>query len=257
MVPPSKRLLLLDSQQLGSAMYSMHLTCVACMEFVTPVSVSSSKYKNELLGAQARLIDAFLQRHRAVMVLESTSPYFCKNQRLNDSKLYKRSRFFDRSACSALGSTLSLGSLLECLGLPSAPMSSCCELGSCVPQGSGYQSFLKTILTHFGGCEIFMELWESDALTSSERGCMIDRLEAKLHMSVRHLCSKRCYMRAFTPYRKWAALRRRLLDEAHELPTNALRGWRCTILPPCISSSFLPKARFVSPAGETLLLLRR
>ena len=99
---------------------------------------------------------------------------------------------------------------------------------------------LSIIDAQFGTCPIFKEHFDDAILASSssiESLSTTDSIifiEQALHSSVRHLCSKECFLRAYLPIREFCKLWRDI--EIHEsigtTRGQLLHGWRCVLVPP-------------------------
>jgi hypothetical protein len=135
----------------------------------------------------------------------SSSPYFDKRRRTGHTT-HSASCYFVESPSSSWGAVKSLQSLLFRLTNATEPRcrrrgrphsSLCCSTCGSVIDGA---------IKHFRSCPIFQEHWRDFSLCSGEEECW-KRAELHLDRSVRHLCSGRCYMRAFAPCRDWLSLR--------------------------------------------------
>ena len=97
---------------------------------------------------------------------------------------------------------------------------------------------LSIIDAQFGACPIFKEHFDDAILASSTESLSaaesIITIEQALHSSVRHLCSKECFLRAYLPVREFCKLWRDI--EIHEsigtTRGQLLHGWRCVLMPP-------------------------
>jgi hypothetical protein len=158
-----------------------------------------TKFRKYLYGIH----NCTLQRYSTMV--GSSSPYFDKRRRTGHTT-HSVSCYFVQSPSSAWGSVNSLQSLLFRLTNATEPKcrrrsrpnsSLCCS--TCV-------SIIDNAIGHFRFCSIFQEQWRELSLRSDAEECWKD---AELHLdrSVRHLCSNRCYMRAFAPCRDWLSLR--------------------------------------------------
>jgi hypothetical protein len=141
----------------------------------------------------------------------SASPYFDKRQRTGHTT-HSVSCYFVESPSSSWGSVKSLQSLLFRLTSATEPRcrrrsrpdsSLCCSTCGSVIDGA---------IKHFQSCSIFQQHWRERSLCSDAEECW-KRAERHLDRSVRHLCSNRCYMRAFAPCRDWLSLR----NSTHQL----------------------------------------
>jgi hypothetical protein len=146
----------------------------------------------------------------------NSSPYFDKRRRTGQTTR-TTSCYFVESPSSSWGSVKSLQSLLFRLSNATEPIcrrrsrphsSVCCS--TCV-------SAIDGAIKHFRSCSVFQEHWRELSLSGdSDEECW-KRAELHLDRSVRHLCSNRCYMRAFAPSRDWLSLRntiRQLTDHS-------------------------------------------
>ena len=80
------------------------------------------------------------------------------------------------------------------------------------------------------------------------------RFESHLQDSVRHLCDKQCFLRAFTPYRECFNLQRRLTASPDVHPRKShLDGWTCHL----VAESRPPKILFQDDGGSSFLSTNR
>jgi hypothetical protein len=152
-----------------------------------------------------RAPNLYKMRPHRTMAGRSTSPHFDKRRRTGHTT-HSVSCYFVESPSSSWGSVKSLQSLLGTLTNATEPRcqrrrrpnsSLCC---------STCGSVIDHAVKHFQSCSIFQEHWSELSLCNDPEECW-KRAELHLDRSVRHLCSDRCYMRAFAPYRDWLSLR--------------------------------------------------
>lgn len=155
-------------------------------------------------------------RKRAV----ERSRYFHKRPRVSSSP-YSSSPFFEKSPSSAWGACSSLGSLTSCLSLVTDKED-------------------EPVARHFADCPVFCAEWE-------QCNNKLSSLDRRLNQCVRHLCERRCFMRAFAPCRDWYALCRAVADDEH-LEASSLDGWKCLLVD---DQSLLPRTVFLNPATCT------
>ena len=112
---------------------------------------------------------------------------------------------------------------------------------------------LQAILCHFSHCPVFMSNWSYSSMDSPVEQ------EQCLTQSVRHLCPRLCYMRAFAPYREWYALCQIVGQSYNEYPVGVLLyGWKCSLLRPSTGleerdgGKYLPRTVFSNEAGIEL-----
>jgi hypothetical protein len=208
-----------------------------------------------------------------------------------------KSRMFMASRSSIYAAVCKYDSLLDALhgadctredgGDGSLECSRCGDLDGRRCEAMEEERSLVMICIHFGGCSIFER--EFDAIlsrvpTNDGHGHLTDSplyptayVEEALHRSVRHICDKECFLRAYHPIREFTFLWRDVsIDETHgnddggvfSSPSNGhrqvkkenlLTGWSCQILPPISNSSVVvnggTKKRtkvevvYVSPGG--------
>jgi hypothetical protein len=132
------------------------------------------------------------------------SPYFDKRRRTGHTT-HSVSSYFVESPSSSWGSVKSLQSLLFRLTNATEPrcrrrnVARCCSTCGSVIDGA---------IKHFRSCSIFQASWkELPVFICNDAEDCWKRAELHLDRSVRHLCSDRCYMRAFAPCRDWLSLR--------------------------------------------------
>lgn len=179
------------------------------------------------------------------------SPYFQKtpNRRRSD---HDTSAYFRQSPSSAYGAVQALGPVLFCLSTSFPQPEKCTkQRNDC----SECQPWSRAALSHFGGCPLFLANWnylrnEEDTTAcgdgeTTKLPCW-RQTEKRLHQSVRHLCSHRCFMRAYAPHRAWFALCQAIQRGScpDESVSSAVKGWRCVL-----EKELLPRVSFVSPCG--------
>lgn len=98
---------------------------------------------------------------------------------------------------------------------------------------------LSIIDAQFGTCPIFKEHFDDAILSSSTIKSLsavdfIIAIEQALHNSVRHLCSKECFKRAYLPIREFCKLWRdiEINESIGTTRGQLLHGWRCVLVPP-------------------------
>lgn len=224
----------------------------------------------------------------------TASPYFQHKRRRIACSPYSESPYFVKSASSSWGSVKSLGPLLFCLSATNAETA----VRDCTKSPATCEvcaTFIACAMRHFDCCPVFREHWKRQPysrrsaddhdvrsasiehahanmyipldVAGSASKCCWELAEEILQQAVRHLCSYRCYMRAYSPYREWFALRKRLIQEqTGESIVTSLNGWRCILL---LQSSvttgsvtgdsnsssrsyetYLPRTAFVNPDDE-------
>jgi hypothetical protein len=179
------------------------------------------------------------------------------------------STYFYQSPATAWGSAQSLGSLLHCLSYTSDCVSrKDISTGNPVPCLTCL-SCTQSVIRHFEPCPEFQREWRRLSLENDIPGtgglllhhvsCYARLVEQNVSFAVRHLCSHRCYMRAFAPYRAWYALRKRVVGlSTSDSVETALSGWRCVLEWPVVkvdsedtnTSGTTPRTRFVSNSEE-------
>ena len=91
---------------------------------------------------------------------------------------------------------------------------------------------------HFGACPIFKQTFETTLAavhkTSSSSPAISIIIEQALHTSVRHLCTKECFLRAYLPIREYCLLWRDITihESVRRTKEQLLRDWRCRLVPP-------------------------
>jgi len=91
---------------------------------------------------------------------------------------------------------------------------------------------------HFGACPIFKQTFETTLATvhktSSSSSAINIIIEQILHTSVRHLCTKECFLRAYLPIREYCLLWRDITihESVGRTKEQLLRDWRCRLVPP-------------------------
>eukprot|EP00578_Thalassiosira_sp_NH16_P027204 CAMPEP_0181084818 /NCGR_PEP_ID=MMETSP1071-20121207/4897_1 /TAXON_ID=35127 /ORGANISM="Thalassiosira sp., Strain NH16" /LENGTH=327 /DNA_ID=CAMNT_0023166575 /DNA_START=182 /DNA_END=1165 /DNA_ORIENTATION=- len=108
------------------------------------------------------------------------------------------------------------------------------------------ESLLIIINIHFGGCQCSIFEQQFDRILSSAGSLCPVVIEEALHRSVRHLCDKECFLRAYQPIRDFTYLWRDIMiDNDCDSNTNPvspsrrsrlkkenlLAGWSCKLLP--------------------------
>jgi len=149
----------------------------------------------------------------------------------------------------------------------------CGKSSYCYYDESRTQNERETIaMRHFGSCSFFRERWaQFDENSLASLASDYCELEQRLDHAVRHLCSCKCYLRAFAPCRDFWSLRQAVtaaLDDDEKSSTRlplsvdaSLRGWVCFLLPPEETESLmmveakaearnLPRTIFVDPVGN-------
>jgi len=99
-------------------------------------------------------------------------------------------------------------------------------------------SMFAIVDDHFGACPIFKQTFETTLAavhrTSSSSSAINIIIEQALHTSVRHLCSKECFLRAYLPIREYCLLWRDITihESVRKTKEQLLRDWRCRLVPP-------------------------
>ena len=94
-----------------------------------------------------------------------------------------------------------------------------------------------TIFQYFSDCHTFCEEFEFNVskLTSSyfEGRVAASVIEKSFHISVRHICNKECFLRAYGPIREFAITWRDLLvGQSNLTKAQVLNGWICQLALP-------------------------
>ena len=159
-----------------------------------------------------------------------TSPYFTKRKRSpcssssdvcqDDPSFSKRqSSYFSRSPLSVHGCVERLGPLIFSISEKDAPSYPCQRSTSCKCSNA----VLNDAFSYFHSCDLFRARYDSypERHGSSNKALLAcwETANSRIQYSARHLCSKRCYLRAFAPVRESLLLRK----SVHEL-TDAPLG---------------------------------
>jgi hypothetical protein len=96
-------------------------------------------------------------------------------------------------------------------------------------------SIFAIVDEHFGSCPVFKQNFEATlAAFSNISSATTDIIEQALHRSVRHLCSKECFLRAYLPIREYCMLCRDITihESIGRTKEQLLHEWRCRLVPP-------------------------
>lgn len=198
------------------------LTVNSCVE-VTPSPRSQPSSRNK---RKAKASPSYRKRSPLFAAIDPTSCYSCVE---------------------------SLGSLVEALG-GATPLRQCAAGSSSSPCAE-CQAVIDPAVALFKNCPKFLNLYNSgvaslyhqDTATLSE-SCWRNR-EYVLEDSVRHLCEKECFMRAYLPYRAWYDLNQRALSAKfyEKWKGYPLEGWTCHP----VAGSDTPKVYFQNINDES------
>jgi hypothetical protein len=139
-----------------------------------------------------------------------------------------KSRMFMKSESSIYAAICRCDSLLQTLSVAKIHRDN----------NNNIHHLLSIIDAQFGACPIFKEHFDDALLASSTESLSaaesIMNIEQALHSSVRHLCSKECFLRAYLPIREFCKLWRDIeIDESIGTTRGQLmHGWRCVLVPP-------------------------
>lgn len=103
--------------------------------------------------------------------------------------------------------------------------------------------FRTMVFQHFGGCHMFRTDFEAHVTKSASIYFQNETptssvLENSFHKSVRHMCDRACFLRAYSPIRELSFLYRDLIidentvDERGLTTAQVLDGWMCQLVPP-------------------------
>ena len=181
------------------------------------------------------------------------SPYFTGAPRQVTPSPQSRSGYFAKVDHSCYPCVEGLGSLAEVLGGVSPPRPSCGFPSSSTPCPE-CQKVIGPVVELFNDCHLFQSLYNrgvealaaSNDRTKDPTPCW-RRREVLLEDSVRHLCSKQCFLRAFLPYRTWWDLHKRFKSAGTVRSEGSpLEGWTCRLK----ANSRPPKAFFINESGK-------
>mmetsp|Transcript_16531 Transcript_16531/g.31316 ORF Transcript_16531/g.31316 Transcript_16531/m.31316 type:complete len:423 (+) Transcript_16531:36-1304(+) len=157
----------------------------------------------------------------------------------------RTSAFFTTSPSSAWGAVESLGTLVDVLSNYKK-----CFCMSCKNTDASYSrdELIDIISRHFIFCNKFREALLGSNLAQSG-------LNEYIIAAVCHLCPYNCYLRAYSPARKWYSLRSNLFLHGNISPNKILNGWYCYLSENNIAHEtemvgLKPKVHFVAPNGE-------
>ena len=110
--------------------------------------------------------------------------------------------------------------------------------------------FRAVILQHFDMCSMFRtnfkeHLTKSTSIYFQNETPTLSVLERSFHLSVRHICDRACFLRAYSPIRELAFLWRDLIideivDERSLTKPQVLNGWMCQLVQPAPADSKPP-----------------
>lgn len=147
------------------------------------------------------------------------SPYFKKRKRspcsvssiCGDNPSYHRkgqSSYFPGSTLAVRGCVERLGLLILSFTEKDGPSYPCQRSISC----KCCSSIANDAMSHFYSCNLFRSRYERYEDTNNSQVCL-EKTNSRILYSARHLCPKRCYLRAFSPVRASLLLQK----SVHEL----------------------------------------
>lgn len=155
------------------------------------------------------------------------------------------SSYFIMSPSSAWGAVESLGTLVDILSHYKK-----CFCLRCKNSDVKYSTddWIDIISKHFYVCRTFRETLHSSNLAYAG-------LDDAIMKAVCHLCPYNCFLRAFSPTRKWYNLRSSIFLYGNTSPNKVLKGWYCYLSDSNITCEsemvgLKPKVHFVAPNGE-------
>ncbi|GAX13738.1 methyl-CpG-binding domain protein 4 [Fistulifera solaris] len=169
------------------------------------------------------------------------SPYFRHKRR----QICENSPYFPNAPSSPFGAMQSLGSLWHCLGASIIASNS----GTLVEPNIPTVHQIRNTLRHFEACPVFQKRYgksSSSFDSNNDSRCLTDRTQ-HLEISVRHLCTYRCYYRAYAPARAWWALREKVQSQTCLPIQSLLQGWSCLLMMPSTN-----KVVFVDPSHRVV-----
>ena len=152
------------------------------------------------------------------------SPYFTKRKRSpcsassicgdNPSYLKGQSSYFPGSTLAVRGCVDRLGSLILSFTEKEVPSYPCQRSISC----KCCSTIVNDAMSHFYSCDLFRSRYESyEAGNSQISAVCLEKANSRILYSARHLCPKRCYLRAFSPVRE-SLLLQKSVRELREAP---------------------------------------
>jgi hypothetical protein len=171
------------------------------------------------------------------------------NKKETSKKLDRTSYHFIRSPSSPTGSIESLGSLFEVL----SGYTKCYCLQCTTNRKKRSLAAAKTaILSHFQTCPQFKRVFEMQV---KQKNCEPKDFEKYIIISVSHLCKHNCFLRAFSPARRWHELRTSISHYGNISPDKVLKGWSCILeknTGGSLETGLKPKVTFVAPNGRAM-----